>query len=262
MFNLKNVFKSTSKIIEEIHNDFYSEVDKLLASALVENSLETNKQELIAKSERLKALGFTSTKEVTDAKDELWRIKELERDNESKQYLVRAINYFSQKYPIYKFINEKSVKKICKKYNLIYCGIGRYEGNVPEKNLKQIEEFKIEETDNCYTITSYNYNTVSYNNTGYKFYQENRRPKPPKGEPINYNDGKYNMHISELEIVAPLKDFNTNGMEIKDFKLSKLEIPDPVVLKPVYFEGNKYYLIVTAWGIEASDELVVNQRFN
>ena len=65
-----------------------------------------------------------------------------------------------------------------------------------------------------------------------------------------------------LEIAAPLKDFNMDEMEVKDFKLSKIEIPDPVVLKPVLFNGKKHYLIVTAWGIEASYSLVVNERFN
>jgi len=51
-------------------------------------------------------------------------------------------------------------------------------------------------------------------------------------------------------------------MEIKDFKLSKIEIPDPVVLQPVFFKGKKHYLIVTAWGIEAEDELVKNSNHN
>jgi len=51
-------------------------------------------------------------------------------------------------------------------------------------------------------------------------------------------------------------------MKVKDFKISKIEIPDPVVLKPVYYGGQKHYLIVTAWGLEASDELVVNEKMN
>ena len=65
-----------------------------------------------------------------------------------------------------------------------------------------------------------------------------------------------------LEIAAPLKDFNMTNAEVKGFKISKIEIPDPIVLKPVIFNNQKHYLIVTAWGLEASDELVVNQKFN
>lgn len=51
------------------------------------------------------------------------------------------------------------------------------------------------------------------------------------------------------------------GMSIKNFKLEK-EIPDPIVLMPVFCYGRKNYLVVTAWGEEASDDLVVNQKMN
>jgi hypothetical protein len=65
-----------------------------------------------------------------------------------------------------------------------------------------------------------------------------------------------------LEIAAPLKDFNMTGAEVNGFKISKIEIPDPIVLKPVIFNNQKHYLIVTAWGLEAADELVVNANHN
>ena len=65
-----------------------------------------------------------------------------------------------------------------------------------------------------------------------------------------------------LEIAAPVKDFNMDGMEVKDFKIIKQEIPDPVVLKPVVFNSTKYYLIITAWGLESEDEIVTNHNMN
>ncbi len=52
------------------------------------------------------------------------------------------------------------------------------------------------------------------------------------------------------------------NMEVKDFKLTEREIPDPVVLQPVFFKNKKHYLIVTAWGDEASDDLVKNHNHN
>lgn len=58
-----------------------------------------------------------------------------------------------------------------------------------------------------------------------------------------------------LKICAPLKDMDTKGMRILGYKLKK-EIPDPVVLQPIV--GG--YLIVTAWGDEASDENVINEN--
>lgn len=52
--------KTTNEVIEEIHESFFTEVNKLLAAAKIENSLDTNKQSLIDKCARLKALGFTT----------------------------------------------------------------------------------------------------------------------------------------------------------------------------------------------------------
>jgi ABC-type molybdate transport system permease subunit len=49
------------------------------------------------------------------------------------------------------------------------------------------------------------------------------------------------------------------GLELTEgYKLTKKFIPDPVVLQPV--RGG--FLLVTVWGDEASDELVVNNKFN
>lgn len=159
MINIKNLFSSSSskitakqsinEIIQEIHETFYTEVDRLLNEAKISVSNETSKQELIDKCKRLKTLGFTNTKEVREAQIEINRLNEISQINESKDKLVRAINYFSVKYPNYKFITEESVKKICEKYNLVYGSVDRYIGTVPDKNLKQIEEFKISDDDIC-----------------------------------------------------------------------------------------------------------------
>jgi hypothetical protein len=146
--NLKG--KTISEIVEEIHETFYTEVDRLLADAKIANSLDTNKQDLIDKCERLKSLGFTNTVEVKEAEKEILRLENLKRGNEEKKTLTEAINYFSFKYPNYKFITEESVRKICKKYNLVYGEISRYIGTVPDKNLKHIEGFKVLEDDECF----------------------------------------------------------------------------------------------------------------
>ena len=54
-------------------------------------------------------------------------------------------------------------------------------------------------------------------------------------------------------------------MEVQNFKLTEkkvIPVPDPVVMQPVLFNDIEYYLIVTAWGEEASDVEVVNQIMN
>ena len=45
-------------------------------------------------------------------------------------------------------------------------------------------------------------------------------------------------YLCPLEIVAPECDFDSSKISTG--------IKDPIVLKPVIFEGTKYYLIVTA----------------
>jgi hypothetical protein len=263
--------KTTKQIIEEIHEDFYTEVDKLLAEAKVSNSLDTTKQELLDKCERLKALGFTKTKEMLDAEEEISRLKTLKLENEKKKNLIEAINYFNIRYPNYKFITEDSVKKICTKYNLIYGSIDRYVGTVPDINLKHIEEFKIIEDDECYFHTlmsnrSSNYIKIKYESKKQHFERLKNNIENNKLQlELGSFSRNYYQEINKkcpLEIAAPIKDFNMEGMEVKDLKISKIEIPDPVVLKPIIYKNQKCYLIVTAWGDEASDELVVNQNQN
>lgn len=250
-----------NSIIEEIHETFYTEIDKLLKEAKILNSINTNKQDLIDKCNRLKSIGFTNTKEVKEAEKEIERLDKLKSENDHKKNLVEAINYFSFKYPNYKFITEESVKKICDKYNLVYGKVINYIGEVPTKNLKHIEDFKIDKGDECYLYVASTWGPFGEYIHEKKYIPYEEKPK--------YNEGRsfrssYTIDVNKcsLEIVAPLKDFNMKGMEIKDFKVSKIEIPDPVVLKPVIYNNQKYYLIVTAWGLEANDELVLNQRHN
>jgi hypothetical protein len=135
--------KKSNKLVEEIHQAFYQEVNKLLAEASISKSTDTTKQDLIDKCRKLKMLGFTSTKEVLEAQAEINRLNAIERENKANQKLVDAINYYSQKYPQYKFITEDSVKKICAKYGLVYSTVNRFIGIVPDENLTHIENFKI-----------------------------------------------------------------------------------------------------------------------
>lgn len=269
--------------VEEIHESFYTEVDRLLEEANISKSLDTNKQDLIDKANRLKALGFINTKEVKEAQNEINRLEILKIENKAKKELIDAINYFSFKYPQYKFITEDSVKKICSRYGLIYGEIDRYIGDVPEKNLKHIEQFKIDVKDKLYLDREWYWD--GYNGTNrvirssimnYNTYYEYHRLKPSEEyyEKMRYYHpssipsrrasipSRREYICSPLEIAAPIKKFNMRDHEIKDFKLQRIEDRDPVVLQPVCYNNKKYYLIVTAWGDEASDELVINQKMN
>ncbi len=270
--------KSNNEIVQEIHDSFHSEVDKLLADAKISKSLDTDKEALIAKAERLMKLGFLRAQEVADADKEILRIEALKKENESKEKLIEAINYFSVKYPNYKFITEDSVKKICAKYGLIYDRVQEYIGTVPYKNLKHMEDFKIAECDKCIEWLSWQTSAfgrrrrrrqidaeVRYiSGDAYQQYLADKFKDGIQCLPVPINIGPPQEHraLCSLEIAAPVKDFNMDGREVKDFRPVEVEFEDPIVLMPVFHGGNKHFLVVTAWGIEDSDELVVNQKMN
>lgn len=250
------VTMTVEETIEEIHKAFYGSAEQILKDCSQMNSLETDKQDLIDKCKRLKSLGFTATREVVAAERELSRLKELENRNKENTELIDAVNYFSQKYPQYKFITEDSVKDICRKYGLVYSEIARYKGTVPDKNLEQIEKFKIKDKDKCHAIVRHSMLGFGSHNT-YTYHDGSATT--PKGDPYV----RYFNRQCPLEIAGPLNDFDLDRSEVKDFQIvDKIEIPDPVVLQPVFYAGKKHYLIITAWGLEGSDPLVVNQKMN
>ena len=245
----KPVLKQTNnEIVEEIHDTFFTEVDKLLAEAKIMKSLDSDLSVEIKKAKRLEKLGFTSTKIVIDSKAEILRLQLLKDENKVKKDLIEAINYFSFNYPNYKFITQESVTKICKKYGLIQGEVDKYVGDIPDKNLKEIEDFKLKDCDSeCYIAT-----------TSIRTYSTWKSKIVSKGEwddLTKSNKKDWEKYERSLNIVAPTKDFNMTNMKVVNHQLVD---EDPIVLKPVAFKGIQHFLIVAAWGLEATDELVIN----
>lgn len=235
--------KKNLEIIEEIHNAFYSDSDYLIEYQNESVPLSVDEQSK-ANHERLSKFGFNNTE--YRKKVEIQNVKNWE--NEEKLRAKKAFNYFRSKYPLYKFITKSSVERICKKYDLVYGKVDRYIGNVPEKNIREIENFKIEDMDKCFIEDRFGVRfNISFANH------------------LNSNNNNSSGYIgvsseSPLEIVCSYKDFDTSGMKIEEYHLV---IDDPIVLQPVFYKGDKYYLIVTAWGgDEAIDKDVINQKMN
>lgn len=222
--------KTVNEMVQEIHDTFYTEVDRLLEEAKVIKSNETTKTALIYKRDKLVKLGFINTKEVKEANLELSRLAEIERFNDNNKILTEAINYFSSNYPQYKFITEESVDKICNKYNLVHAPVASYIGTVPDENLKHMENFKISKEDKAYIESSYSFGRFSREWTkhiDYQYYIENKN----NSSKDTYSMTIYNYSEAPLVIVAPLKDFDQTNMELIENQLvQKIEIPDPVVL--------------------------------
>lgn len=263
--------RSYSKIVTTIHNEFNNAAEVLLEEAMT--ILNNNSNNIIVDSmnkvKRMRLIGFSIAKQVKE-------VRIIEQNNKLSEEVINIINQTKIDYPLYKFITLDQIKIICKKYNLIFGPIDRFEGFVPESNLQKIESFQKQYSfkdmwiiENI-VIDMSDYE-VRHNNSYSHFYK-----KGTKNEYVFQSDGFENSFYGNdivngiyydltgnfderlipcsLQICAPLKDMNTEGMYIKNRML--LNIPDPVVLQPI--TGG--YLIVTAWGNEASDPLVKNNE--
>lgn len=271
----------------EIHHEFEIASDKLISEAM--NIINSKPKVNESKIERLTKFGFRQVKEVEQGTQILHETKM------SKEQ-IDLVNYYKQNYPFNKFIIESQVMAICHKYNLVCGDVDRFRGFVPDANLKDLENFKLKEAEsNVLTGIFYPYfnnsepvNVILENaeiilrNNYYHIYKKGDTSKNPKhafqqgiekgnsdfyaGDDYNLfglrylGGGKLFIESTKLKICAPVKDMDISGLELKEgYKLQrKIEIPDPVVLQQV--KGG--YLIVTAWGDEASDPMVVNENFN
>jgi len=124
-----------------------------------------------------------------------------------------------------------------------------YKMDIPEKNLREIEAFEIKEGDEVYSV----------NISNWKFSETLNFQ--PKGK-WSVNDPDTSIHVSEEPFYIscpPSEAIIKNGYSVReDGFVLKDEIQDPIVLKPV----NGGFLIISKWGLEASDEIVINERMN
>lgn len=253
---------TTTEIIEQIHREFYTASDRLLNEA--NEILASTDNSSLEKGERLMKLGFKNARQSVEAQEAM--------DIASKRkVLADTIQHFSTYYPSNKFITEEEVAKICRKYSLVMAGVDRYKGFVPEKNLREIESFKLRAEDELYTLYypgmtgmfGSHSRIVDYKEAMIYIGQEAKRshisPFESLGSSLIQSDLSPYARKNGLsfQICAPIKDMNTEGMRLEGYKLEK-HIPDPVVLQAV--SGG--YLIVTAWGDEASDPIIVNGANN
>ena len=248
---MEAVNPSYPKIVQEIHDEFMSAGDKVLAQAkeIIANAKITNEQ----KSNQLESLGFRSTKEVIEA--------QLVKDKRAEQEkIATAITDMQQLFPNNKVITEEIIEKICNKYSLIFGEVGQYKGFVPQKNADDITRFYKNHPEE---EVEYVRKWLNVMRMGRDIISKSEYESAIKSMEFNqkHNIG-YRSHFRcykstpILNICAPLKDMNTNGYKVKGHLLVK-DIPDPIVTKlKIHENGTKVHIILTAWGDEASDPMV------
>ncbi len=212
------------KLVKQIHNEFHTKGDLLVKEARKLLCDETFNR-LKEKKELLHSCGFSNTKLSESIK--------LEEEKISDSEVISK--YYTKMNGMYKVITLESIKEITRKYKLCMGLTSGYNEDVPVKNLLDIKKFK-----------------ASFS----------------KSEGYHSTDSTNNSNFC---ICAPKGDFHTRAILFVD-QGNIIKFEDPIVLYPCnnYLDvsrwddalSTKYYYVVTAWGDEASDPIVVNNKFN
>jgi hypothetical protein len=230
--------------VKEIHNS----VDKAAEVLLMDQPYDS------VKTYSRTSLGFTSEEMVADEEDHR------EQHDRAK--------YYQDKYPLYKFITEHQMRKIRVKYNLVKGNLADFKGAIPEKNINEMIKFSIDGED----IAKPNHREKLED-----MLLDALRDAFPgsKAEMHKMSFGK----IPTRETFYSMMDDNMGkdlfrGMRFKDINkmtpgaititadksLFKAAIPHICPIVTIGVKGG--YLIISAWGDEASDPDIANQKMN
>lgn len=289
---------------KEVHHELEMENNLLLK--------EHNITDFSAKSDFLNAVGFTNSKAT-----------------KMYQAIVNSEDYrkdFNFRYKgMYKFILKEQLERVCEKYNLYVRPLSFFAGDIPEKNIQDMMEFKFYLKDliniPTFLLTAYvlkNRTSISNfyvpsNKTEYQVAEElveqnrseyieaffrmcgytsndkfslseiatinerirtktNNQLFSGRGETLSSYTTKAKRNrmpeiFGSLEIAAVESLFIPQAFENDTSRLgdSPIELAPTgqVDLDPIVMLKNDIgYIIITAWGDEANDELVVNQTHN
>lgn len=250
-------------VIEKIHLEFDTAVDNLIE--ISNNYKLSTKKEVIKDStyETLSNLGFNNSVVVSKYNKEKEITNNINLEIQNKQNISKNIDkdveLYKNLYPFHKFILYSQVINICKKYNLVIGKVNYFNGEIPEKNAKEIASFKYER---------YHFDRPrGYYNIGEEgIFSSILNPEMDlsyrSSHPIESNK-------PSLVICAPLNNFISDllvignevikgvykGKTYEEYKKELMKIEDPIVLFPVKQSNQKQcgFIVVSKWGNEAND---------
>lgn len=173
----------------------------------------------------------------------------------------RVIQEYKTKYfGVYKFILKPQLERICEKYNLYVRDTKFFLGDIPEKNIKDIMNFKIC-IDDLPINEEYKHMIIGQVQIDSHSMMFDR--KPPM---LKIQDFDKFLLTGLIEIASIKSLFSDKAFEkSNDRIIGELEIEpkNQVDLDPIVLCRTKHgYLIITAWGDEANDELILNETLN
>lgn len=234
---------------EEIQSDLLSMAGADAASE--EESRLIEAPLAVRRGRRAAALGFMNAADAVTA-------KEWDENQGAIQGRDKLRRHYAARYPQCTFITRRNVLTLCKKYGLVFGATGQYIGNIPDRCLTEMGVFRVhvEDMPEWSEINSRLGLYVEIGaQTDWVDFEQDGWTQTPK------------IH-SRFGLIAPAAEMLMDGSEwsvgrkTTDEEKRAFEeaqrVKDPIVLQPV----NGGYLIVTAWGDEANDELVVNPNRN
>lgn len=286
----KQTHEQEQKIIAEIHKDFDTAQDRLLDQAnKILSELKVDPQaELEDKARRLKNIGFINTPTAKKAEQVIEKRKEVESQIVKTREEAELIKYYKRIYPFQKFLTEQELDRICNKYGLIYAPVNAFIQEVPDKNLKDIENAK--------ALSNEDRPPTAYKVKVTEFWESvPQEIKELLKDEVIYDDDLYIDKPSENGLsrtikklgykgnytgyiyrTATIKKINRSGLficapqshfDLKDlskesklgfFKVETREIKDPIVFR--YCKGG--IQVLSKWGLEASDPALLNEIDN
>ncbi len=296
-----NLFKSEQTLVREIHNAFDTAEDRLLKQAdnlLAELNIETDSN-IHRKAELASEIGFTNVpivkrskeikEKVVETKDQAELIRYYKQTYPFQKFLTESeLDFICNKYnlvyaPISNYIEdvpEKNLKEISRAKQLMNCDtvlrsalfssnghggdeklflklLGKKEAIFTEHELRELGK-------KYYLSTSLPERWISFDGSDYStlFYCISEGMKSiGMISTVSYNK-RTEIKKQGLFIAAPQSHFDLKGLsKHKKFgflNISVVEVKDPIVFR--YCRGG--IQVLSKWGLEASDELVVNSIDN
>lgn len=177
-----------------------------------------------------------------------------------------VIHDYARKYHgQYKFILKPQLERVCEKYNLFVRATNMFLGDIPEKNVKDMMGFSVYVDD--LPIDRWNhrewfsqYKHLIKGNEAAHITSMRPEPKIPIQNLREMRLGNL-IQIAAIESLFDPIAFKDSRARI--LNRSELAAKHQVDLDPIVLCETKHgYIIITAWGDEANDELVVNQNHN
>lgn len=171
----------------------------------------------------------------------------------------------------YKFILEPQLERVCEKYNLFVRNVDLFLGDIPEKNVRDIMGFKVF-LDDILDLESQGRHIQEWIDARVRRGIIEIDPmrgignRPRYRVPINLIGEIHPKLRNIIQIAAVEALFDPKAFEetrARIINTPELEPKAQVDLDPIVLCKTLHgYVIITAWGDEANDELVVNANHN